>query len=140
MSTSKSATTSTEKVPGISKETLQLLMEIAYMGAQQAMPDLAEKVFIGIAAVRPKSELPMIGLALCAMARNNFQLAVYILGKKALPLNSNSSHTKNFLSLALIRTGYSSHALQLLQEVINEAKDPKEVEFAKNLLNELKKR
>ncbi len=124
----------------ITKETLQLLMEIGYLGAQNYMPDLSERVFIGIIAVRPKSELPFIGLALCAMAKSNYYLAAYILGKKALPLNPHSSHVKNFLSLALGKTGYSHQAMQLIEEVIREAKDPKEVEFAKSIMVELKKR
>ncbi len=128
------------KTYGIPKESLQLLMEVGYLGAQNLMPDLAEKVFIGIAAVRPQSELPYIGLSVCAMAKSNYHLAGYILGKKALPLNPKSSYTKNFLSLALARTGYNHQAVTLLEEVINEAKDSKEVDFARNILTEIRKR
>lgn len=133
--------TKTEEVTyGIKKEILQLLMEIGFLGADNYMPDVAEKLFIGIAAIRPKSELPLLGLGLCAMAKTNFPLAAYILGKKALPLNPKSSHVKNFLALALIRTGHVKNAAELANEVLKDSTDPKEKEFAENILSEISKK
>lgn len=140
MSTITKGTKTDEAALGIEKEILQLLMEIGFLGADNFMPDIAEKLFVGIAAVRPKSELPLLGLGLCAMAKTNFPLAAYILGKKALPLNPKSSHVKNFLALALIRTGHVKNASDLAKEVLNDSSDPKEKEFAQNILNEIAKK
>lgn len=140
MSTTTNEPKTGELTYGVKKEILQLLMEIGFLGADNYMPDLSEKLFIGVAAVRPKSELPMLGLGLCAMAKTNFPLAAYILGKKALPLNPKSSHVKNFLALALIRTGHVKNAADLANEVLNDAAEPKEKEFAQNILKEIEKK
>ncbi|MDR1595490.1 MAG: hypothetical protein LBR91_01020 [Puniceicoccales bacterium] len=115
-------------------ELMQILMDVGWVAIGRGMKANAESIFSGIAAARPNSELPLIGLAVCAINFGNFVGASKILAQKALPLNPNNGIARCFLAVAVRAIGEKDYALELANCVANECDDPVAVAFAKSLI------
>jgi len=50
-------------------------MEIRYVAVGRGLQSHAEDIFNGLAAARPESELPLVGLAVCKMNFGDFASA-----------------------------------------------------------------
>lgn len=115
---------------------LQLLMEIGYIASGNGMANEAQHIFTNLAELRPESEMPLIGLAVHYMNRNQPKKAVETLWEGALQRNSESELAKSFLALALKKSGLEHESRILLEEVIQNNKDEQACALATALMNE----
>ncbi len=119
-------------------ETVRVLMEAGYMAAGAGMVKDAATIFAGVQAARPKSEYPVIGLAVTLMSAGEHQGAVDLLTQKALELNPGSCLAKSFLGLALKLAGRSNEARAQLEAVLSNCNnDPAATNMAQSLLQEI---
>lgn len=116
---------------------IQLLMEAGYLAGGYGFFEESEKIFDGITAVRPESELPLIGMAVTKMNAGKYEEAARILWDKALKLNPESDLAKSFLGLTLKLSGLIAESQAILKEVLEANKDETAVNMARNLLEEL---
>lgn len=128
----KPATDSFERIPS---DLLQILTEIGYMAAGCGRPVLAESIFTGIIAVRPKSEFPWISYAIAKISMGQLSEAFEMLTKRALVLNPRNDLAKAFLGLILSRVGSHRISEHFLNQVIDENQTPEAVQLAKEILN-----
>ena len=102
----------------IPTEMVKILMETGYMALRWGMILKAKTIFEGVQAVRPQSEIPLIGLALFHMHNGKMEEAIRLLKKEALPLNPESEMTRTFLGFLLKKAGFSGESEQVLSEVL----------------------
>jgi hypothetical protein len=121
----------------IETELLQLLMEAGYLAGGYGYFKESRRIFDGIAAVRPDSELPFIGMAVSSMNAGNNHEAIKILWEKALKTNPESDLAKSFLGLSLKLSGLNNESQTILQEVIDSRKNEVAVKMAQSLMNEM---
>jgi tetratricopeptide (TPR) repeat protein len=112
---------------------VQQLMEIGYMAAGGRMSADAATIFDAIEAVRPESELPLIGHAVTRLNAGRADEAIALL-RKALERNPDSEFAAAFLGLSLKQAGLSQAAGNILQQVVSQGKDAQAVGLAKSLL------
>lgn len=124
--------------PEINTDIIRDLMEIGYVAVGRGLQTAAEDIFQGISAARPKSELPIIGLAVTKMNFGDFVSATNLLCKKALIINPHSSIAKCFLGVISHYCGAQDQAKSLLSEVISENADESAVSIAQTIINEIK--
>jgi len=109
-------------------------MRIGYAAAWQGLPKEAVAIFDGVAAVRPESEVPMIGAAVVAMLSGHENVAIQTLRDGALELNPDSAQARAHLGVALRLQGVEDEGLTLLQEVASQTSDPDAATLARNVL------
>lgn len=126
-----------EKVMEIETKLIQLLMEAGYLAGGYGFFGESERIFEGIRAVRPESELPLIGLAVSKINEGKHAEASRILWDQALKLNPDSDLAKSFLGLSLKVGGLNSESRALLREVVEANRDEVAVNMARNLLEEI---
>lgn len=97
----------------------------------------SEEIFNAIHAIRPESELPLIGLAVTKMNKNQAGEAARVLWDKALKINPESDLAKSFLGLALKLSGMNNESRTVLEEVLQSGQDPQATDIAKSLLAEI---
>jgi predicted Zn-dependent protease len=102
----------------VASEVLQMLMEIGYVAIGRGFQEQAEKIFTGIAAARPRSELPLIGLAVTHLNFGDFAGASRILLEQALVANPNSGLAKCFLAVSMRALGANNEANWLAGEAL----------------------
>lgn len=85
----------------IQSELVRLLMRIGYAAAWQGLHKEAVAIFEGVGAVRPESEVPIIGASVVAMIAGNHDVAVQVLKEGALDLNPDSDLARVHLGVAL---------------------------------------
>lgn len=115
---------------------LQRLMEIGYLATGSGMHTEAEAIFDSICALRPESELPIIGLAVMEMNRGEPLRAGHLLRDRALRLNPESALAKSFLGFSLRLAGSNQEGMRVLEEVIGGPHDDVAVAMAESLLKE----
>ncbi|MDR2677569.1 MAG: hypothetical protein LBB26_03335 [Puniceicoccales bacterium] len=115
---------------------LQLLMQVGYVACGCGTPSLAKVIFEGIAAVRPNSELPLIGLAFVYIHMGKLTVACDILVNQATPINPNNQIIKAMAAMIFRISGEFTASDALLDEVIANGTDPQAVEFARQLKGE----
>ena len=120
----------------IDAQLTKLLMEVGYLAGGYGFVSESEKIFNGIAAVRPESEYPYIGLAVTCLNANMNEAAVEILRTRALKANPDSDLAKSFLGLALKLAGMNAESQKVLQEVVDNGGAEEAVNMAKSLLEE----
>lgn len=125
------------KFPEISKEILQVLMEIGYVAIGRGLESAAETIFNGVSAARPNSELPVIGAAVTKMNFGDFASAVKLLGEKALVINPKSDLAKCFLGVVSFYCGSLKEALSILPDIIANSSDESAVKIATSIMNEI---
>lgn len=122
---------------GVDKELLQTLYQIGISGIYQDCLGESETIFEGLRAVRPKSEVPLLGLALTRFAQVKVKDAIHILMDDALELNPDNYVIRAYLAMILKRTGMESQAKDLCDGIIEDNKDASAVEFAKIIMNDI---
>jgi hypothetical protein len=120
----------------VSSEVLQHLMQVGYMACGHGAPSLAVAIFKGIAAVRPNSELPLIGLAFACIHMGKLTAACDILVNQATPINPDNQTIKALAAMIFRMSGEFKASDTLLDEVIADGTDPRAVEFAQQLKKE----
>ncbi len=118
----------------IPQQSVQDLMEVGYLAGGYGYFKEAVTIFDGLAAVRPDSEYPHIGLAMTQLGMKQSEEAVRILRDHALPKNPDNSLTKAFLGLALMQAGLNGESENVLNQVIDANQNETAVELARNLL------
>ncbi|MDR1456744.1 MAG: hypothetical protein LBI34_01655 [Puniceicoccales bacterium] len=135
-----SAQHSTDVVPTefmeVQSEVLQLLMQVGYVACGHGFPSLAKVIFEGIAAVRPNSELPLIGLAFSYIHIGKLTSACDILVNQAARINPNNQTIKAVAAMIFRISGEFKASDTLLDEVIADGTDPQAMEFARQLKTE----
>jgi predicted Zn-dependent protease len=120
----------------VPSEWLQLLMQLGYVACGQGKPSQAKTIFDGIAAVRPNSELPIIGLAMALINLGKLSSASGLLMEKARPINPKNRIIGVLMAMIFRMSGEFGASDELLDEVIGENDDPEAVEFAIQLKKE----
>lgn len=118
----------------IDSELVRLLMRIGYAAAWQGLHKEAVAIFDGVGAVRPESEVPVIGAAVVAMLSGNEDVAVQTLREGALGLNPDSTQARAHLGVALRLRGDEVEGTSLLREVASQTADPDAAAMARNVL------
>ncbi len=118
----------------IDSELVRLLMRLGYAAAWNGLHKEAVAIFDGVGAVRPESEIPVIGAAVVAMLSGNYDVAVKTLRDGALDLNPDSALARAHLGVALRLLGDEDEGTALLHEVTANASDPDAAAMARNVL------
>lgn len=118
----------------IQSELVRLLMRIGYAAAWQGLHKEAVAIFEGVGAVRPESEVPIIGASVVAMIAGNHDVAVQALKEGALDLNPASALARIHLGVALRLRGDEEEGLTLLREVSAGSGDPEAAALAANVI------
>jgi hypothetical protein len=125
-----------EKFAEVRSEWLQLLMSVGYVACGQGRPSQAAVIFEGIAAVRPDSELPLIGLAMAQINLGKLMPAADTLLKRATKLNPGNQLVKALAAMTLRMAGLIDESDQILDAVIADGTDGCAIDLARNLKNE----
>ncbi|MDR0727585.1 MAG: hypothetical protein LBF26_01665 [Puniceicoccales bacterium] len=121
---------------GVPSGVLQLLMQVGYVACGHGAPSLAKVIFEGTAAVRPNSELPLIGLAFAYIHMGKLTLACDILANRAAAINPDNQIVKAVAAMIFRMSGEFKASDMLLDEVIADGTDPQAMEFARQLKGE----
>lgn len=113
---------------------VQQLMEIGYLATGGGMSGEASTIFNAVEAVRPESELPLVGQGVTQLNAGKTNEGIAVL-RKALEKNPDSEFAATFLGLALVQAGLSQAAENILKQVVVSGKDPRAVELANLLLS-----
>ncbi len=108
-------------------------MEVGYLATGGGMTAEAATIFGALEAVRPESELPLVGQAVTQLNAGQPQEAIALL-RKALERNPDSEFAATFLGLSLMQAGMTSAAENILKQVEGSGRNPQAVGLAKNLL------
>ncbi len=118
----------------IDSELVRLLMRAGYAAAWNGLHKEAVAIFDGVGAVRPESEIPVIGGAVVAMLAGQYEVAVKTLRDGALDLNPESALAKAHLGVALRLLGDEDEGRALLEKVAASPADPDAAAMARNVL------
>lgn len=127
----------------VPSELLQLLMQLGYVACGQGHPKSAATIFEGVAAVRPNTELPLIGLAVALLNQGKLKASCDLLIHCAGRMNPDNQLVKAIAGMIFRITGAQKESDIILDEVIESNSDPEAVALAKELKNDtftLKKR
>ena len=113
---------------------MKLLSEIGFLALETGLSKNAKAIFDGLKAVRPESELPIIGLASIAIVTGKAQDAINMLEKEALKIKPDSDLAKAYLGMSYKLDGHGSKAEELLKEVMKTGKDESALSIAKEML------
>ena len=116
-----------------SSESVQRLMELGFIAAANGHAKDAEVIFAGVQAVRPDSELPMIGNAFVAMSNGKLPDTIQTL-QAAVQKNPESELAQSFLGATLKIAGMNQAADQALQRVIDTGSDKAAVGLAEAMM------
>ncbi|MDR2341215.1 MAG: hypothetical protein LBD72_02725 [Puniceicoccales bacterium] len=122
-----------EEFAEASSDVLQLLMQAGYVACGCGVPSLAKVIFDGIAAVRPKSEQPLIGLALAYIHMGKLAAACDVLVNRATPISPGNQIIKAIAAMVFRISGEFAASDRLLDDVIADGTDPQAIEFARQL-------
>jgi hypothetical protein len=120
----------------VSSEMLQLLMQVGYVACGQGWPSLSRIIFDGIAAVRPNSELPLIGLAFAHIHMGKLTAACDILVKQVAAINPANQIAKALAAMIFRMSGEFRAGDMLLDEVLADGSDPQAMALARHLKTE----
>lgn len=118
----------------IDSELVRLLMRSGYAAAWNGLHKEALAIFEGVGAVRPESEVPVIGAAVVALLSGHSDMAVKTLREGALVLNPDSALARAHLGIALRMQGEEEEGRTLLQETAEQTADPDAAAMARNVL------
>lgn len=118
----------------IDSELVRLLMRAGYAAAWNGLHQEAIAIFDGVGAVRPESELPVIGAAVVALLSGHYEVAVKALREGALDLNPDSALARAHLGVALRLHGDEDEGRALLHDVATQTTDADAAIMARNVL------
>ena len=107
----------------IDENTLQLLMQVGLLASGRGYATEAETIFNGLKAVRPESDIPLIGMAVNRMNESDFEGAAEMLLNDVLERNPDNDLAKAFLAHALIASGVSDQAREVCEDVLASGND-----------------
>jgi hypothetical protein len=113
---------------------VRLMMEIGYLATGNGFSAEADLIFEGLRAVRPASEIPIIGLAVTRMNSGRHFEAVSLLQEQALRLCPGSELAQGFLGLALRLAGHTGRSQSVLEDLAAKATNPCAGAMARALL------
>jgi hypothetical protein len=117
-----------------SGETVRLMMRLGYWSVWHGLYREAAALFSGAQAARPQSEVPMLGMAVLALALNKPEAAVELLRDQAKPLNPTSELVEAHLGCALRLAGQEAAGMALLQRLALQGADANARQMATNLV------
>lgn len=118
----------------LTPEMVRLLTELGFAAAGRGLFDEAETIFQGLAAVRPDSAFPYIGLALTRLNAGQPDEAARVLEQEGLARCPGDIEIRVFLGLALRLARRGSESDKLLRAVLDEAADHDAARLARALL------
>jgi Flp pilus assembly protein TadD len=122
----------------VDTELVQILMDAGFVATGSGRHSQAEIIFNGLAAARPESELPWIGLAVVLMNTGKSEEAAVLLQDKGLQINPDSCLARSFLGLAHKLSGHGAEAERVLNSVVADCPDQESsAAMAQALLAEL---
>jgi Putative Zn-dependent protease, contains TPR repeats len=122
----------------VPSEDLRLLMEAGYLYLGMQRFQEAKEVFEGVIVLAPSSEVPVVALGNVYCVQGKFDQAIKTY-EKALELDSKSAFAKAYLGEALFFKGEKDKAHQALEEASRLDPQGKSGEFARSLLDLIKK-
>ncbi|PIR25472.1 MAG: hypothetical protein COV43_05340 [Deltaproteobacteria bacterium CG11_big_fil_rev_8_21_14_0_20_42_23] len=117
----------------LDRKYLLVMMEAGYVYLGMQRFEEATKVFEGIAALAPDSEVPIVALGGVSFCKGDFKDSIRHY-KKALKIDPDSLFAKVYLGEALFFSGEKEKAMNFLQEVLKADHDGAAGNFAKALL------
>jgi Flp pilus assembly protein TadD len=121
----------------ISTDLVKTLFEVGYVAVGRGLQSYAEDIFNALAAARPESELPIVGLAVCKMNFGAFTVAATLLAERALKINPSSDIAKSFLGMILYLCGAKDKALAVMKDVLDNGTDASALSIARNIIDEI---
>lgn len=122
----------------VPSEDLRVLMEAGYLYLGMQRFQEAKEVFEGVTVIAPKSEVPMVALGNVYCVQGKFDQAIKTY-EKALEIESKSAFAKAYLGEALFFKGERDKANKTLEEASQLDPKGKSGEFARSLLDLIKK-
>lgn len=120
------------------REHLGLMMEAGYVYLGMQRFKEARDVFEGVASLAPESEIPLVAIGSVDFCQGKFTNAIRRY-KKALKLNPQSTYAMAYMGEALFFMGKKSDAVKHLEEVSGIEPNGKAGDFARALLDAIKK-
>ncbi|MFO1518547.1 MAG: tetratricopeptide repeat protein [bacterium] len=119
-------------------EDLRLMLEAGYLYIAMRRFKEAREVFEGICVLAPESDVPLVALGNVSFVESKFDEAIKTY-KKALDLVPSSAFAKAYLGEALFFSDKNEEAMQTLQEASKMDPHGKSGEFARSLLELIRK-
>jgi hypothetical protein len=113
-------------------QAVRTLMEVGVAASCMGLYQPAMAIFVGVEAVRPESEGPLIGIALAHMNNRSPEEAVKILRGHVLPKDPANIEAKMILGVALKLAGRNSECDNVIKE-LNATGDARAKAFAASL-------
>ena len=118
----------------ISTELARRLMEIGLLAANRAgLQKQAHPIFAGLRAVRPQSELPLVGHGIAFLNTDNPREAGASF-EAALQMNPENDVAKCYLGMACQVIGWGSKSRKLLADVIENGDEPEAESMARSFM------
>jgi len=114
--------------------TVRLLMRLGYWAVWHGLYTEAAALFRGAQAARPTSDVPVIGMAVLAMAMGKPESAVDLL-KTEVAAGRSSAQVQAHLGYALRLAGAEMEGAELLHRVAQGDSDAQARQMASNLLS-----
>jgi len=122
----------------IDREYLGLMMEAGYILLGMQRFKEAKEVFEGVSVIVPESDIPVVALGSVEFCQGRFAAAMKRY-EDALKLNPSSTYAKAYMGEALFFDGKKDEALSVLEEVARTDHNGTAGNFAKALLDAIKK-
>lgn len=122
----------------VPSEDLRILMEAGYLYLGMQRFQEAKELFEGVVVLAPQSEVPMVALGNVYCVQGKFDQAIKTY-EKALEIEAKSAFAKAYLGEALFFKGDKERAHEALEEASRLDPQGKSGEFARSLLDLIKK-
>lgn len=119
------------------KEVLSHMAKAGFLALAHGLIGPAREIFDGLAAMRPRSPIPLIGQALILVESAKGAQGVTLLREKAIGLEPECDDlVRAHLGLVLRLIGSNQEACHELRQVVADGRDANAVSFARGLLQE----
>jgi len=118
----------------IDSDLLKLLMEVGFLATKSGMLADAETIFQGVAAARPNSGYPHIGLGCVAMGHGDFEKAVEILEGAPSKERAERDLCMGFLAMAFKLSGRNDECRDVVAQLKSEGENEVAVRMAERTL------
>ncbi len=122
----------------ISREELVILMEGGYLYLRMGRFDEAREVFEGVSVLAPDSEVPLVAMGSVYFSQMKFDQAIAVY-RKALSVKPDSPFARSYLGEVLLFKGKKEEGITELTKASNLDPGGKSGDFARALLDALKK-
>jgi tetratricopeptide (TPR) repeat protein len=122
----------------VPSEDLKIMMEAGYLYLGMQRYKEAQEVFEGVVALAPLSEVPLVALGNVFCVQGKFDQAIKTY-QKALEVEPKSAFAKAYLGEAFLFKGHEKEALSTLEEASQLDAQGKSGDFARSLIDLIKK-